>query len=152
MVINFNRQSDESLKKAIESLYITALDVTNNKTNISVNITFVGEKKIKELNNEYRNVNRVTDVLSFPLLQGDEFVEGEMIDKNITTDLGDIVICTKRAKQQAKDYGHSEFREFCFLALHGFLHLLGYDHMTIEDEKVMFNLQDKILKINNIGR
>ena len=69
-----------------------------------------------------------------------------MLDNSITSDIGDIVICRVRTKQQAKEYGHSILREFCFLALHGLLHLLGYDHIQKQDEEVMFPLQRQILQ------
>ena len=142
MVINFNNLRDENLKKNIENIFNIAIDATNTKGNFSVNVTIVGEKTIKNLNNEFRKVDKVTDVLSFPLLEKFEF---EHLTDDLN-DLGDIVICKKRAIFQAKQYGHSYEREMCFLALHGLLHLLGYDHIVSEDEKVMFGLQDKILK------
>lgn len=146
MVINFNNFGDKEVKQKILQIFKIALKETNKKDNVSANITVVGRKKIREMNKEYREVDRVTDVLSFPMLDGCEFDSGEIIDNEITTDLGDIVICKSRAIEQAKEYGHSYQREFCFLALHGFLHILGYDHVIEEDEKIMFSLQDKILK------
>ena len=111
-----------------------------------------GKEKIKELNNEFRNVDRVTDVLSFPLLENDELKGEEMQNESILTDLGDIVICKSRAIKQAQEYGHSIEREICFLSLHGFLHINGYDHIQKEDEMVMFPLQDKILEKAKILR
>ena len=75
-----------------------------------------------------------------------------MHDESIQTELGDIVICKSRAIEQAKEYGHSVERELCFLALHGFLHVLGYDHMQKEDEMIMFPLQDKILNKAHMER
>ena len=137
MTINFNNTKDEVYKQKVKEIFDIASKEIGEKSEISVNITFVGEKKIRELNNEFRQVDRVTDVLSFPMFEADEQKCG---------DIGDIVICTKRAKQQALSFGHSELREFCFLSLHGFLHLMGYDHIEKQDEIVMFNLQDKILK------
>ena len=104
------------------------------------------------MNNEFRKVDRVTDVLSFPLLENNELHDGEMLDENIFTDLGDIVICKSKAIMQAKEFGHSVEREVCFLALHGFLHVLGFDHIEKQDEIVMFNLQDKILKKSQVER
>lgn len=98
-------------------------------------IVFVNNKEIKKLNKDFRNVNKVTDVLSFP--SGEEDY------------LGDVVISLKKAFKQAKTYKHSINREVAFLAVHGYLHLLGYDHETKEDEQVMFNKQEEIL--NNAG-
>ncbi len=152
MIVNFNNFGDKNLKQKITEIYEIALKETHNKSNIVIDVTIVGRNTIKELNREHRNVDRVTDVLSFPLLENDELKSDLMHDENIQTELGDIVICKSRAIEQAKEYGHSLERELCFLALHGFLHVLGYDHMQKEDEMVMFPLQDKILNIANMPR
>lgn len=114
-----------------------------------ISVTIVDENEIKSLNAQYRDKDSVTDVLSFPMLEFDE--DGEMIyddcdfnDGNIV--LGDIVICAKRAKEQAEEYGHSIKREFAFLTVHSMLHLLGYDHEHSEDmEQLMFKKQKEIL-------
>lgn len=152
MIVNFNNFGDKNLKQKITEIYEIALKETHNKSNVVIDVTIVGRNTIKELNREHRNVDRVTDVLSFPLLENDELKSDLMHDENIQTELGDIVICKSRAIEQAKEYGHSLERELCFLALHGFLHVLGYDHMQKEDEMVMFPLQDKILNIANMPR
>lgn len=107
--------------------------------NISFNVIIVDNKKIRELNNQYRNIDRETDVISFALED-----EKEIRCEEIRL-LGDIYISIDKAKSQAEEYNHSLRRELCFLTTHGFLHLLGYDHMNEEDEKIMFNLQDEIL-------
>ena len=104
------------------------------------NIIFVSNDKIQELNKTYRNVDRVTDVISFAL--GD----GEDVSKNPVRVLGDIYIAIDVAYKQASEYGHSRIREVCFLATHGILHLLGYDHMNEDDEKIMFDKQREILE------
>ena len=129
---------------------IENLDTLNNYLNFLVkkrnledaifNIIFVTSEKIHEINKEYRNVDRVTDVISFAL--GDEKEEPSYTDKNV---LGDIYISVDKAIEQSKDYGHSLIRELCFLSIHGLLHLLGYDHIEKEDEKVMFDKQEMIL-------
>ena len=152
MIVNFNNFGDKNLKQKITEIYEIALKETHNKSNIVIDVTIVGRNTIKELNREHRNVDRVTDVLSFPLLENDELKSDLMHNENIQTELGDIVICKSRAIEQAKEYGHSLERELCFLALHGFLHVLGYDHMQKEDEMIMFPLQDKILNIANMPR
>ena len=152
MIVNFNNFANKELKEKIQEIFKIALNQTNTKSNISVNITVVGRNKIKELNSEFRNVNKVTDVLSFPLLDEYDLHNGEILDNSIVTDLGDIVICKSRATEQAQEYGHSFEREFCFLALHGMLHVLGYDHIEKQDEVVMFKLQDEILKIAQMER
>ncbi len=111
-------------------------------------VIFVDKETIHSINRDYRGVDRVTDVISFALHDNDEceFTEESEIE------LGDIFICVDRAIEQASDYGHSVEREIGFLAVHGYLHLCGYDHMTEEDEKVMFARQDEILNKANLKR
>lgn len=109
-------------------------------------IIFVNLEEIHELNKEYRGIDRPTDVISFALEDSDDFeVDGLRV-------LGDIYICIDRMKEQAKEYGHSQMRELSFLTCHGLLHLLGYDHMEKEEEKIMFDKQDKILEELEIMR
>ena len=107
--------------------------------NSSFNIIIVNKDKIKEINKTYRKKDAVTDVISFALTDNEDHIK---LEKTV---LGDIYICLEQAKKQAKEYGHSEIRELCFLSVHGFLHLLGYDHMNEEDEKIMFQKQELIL-------
>ncbi|HIT49815.1 MAG TPA: rRNA maturation RNase YbeY [Candidatus Pelethenecus faecipullorum] len=101
------------------------------------NLIFVTDEEIKRLNQTYRKIDRVTDVLSFALCDD---LENEM--KN---SLGDIFIAVDQARRQASEYGHSLKREMAFLAVHGYLHLLGYDHQTKEEEEQMFAKQEAIL-------
>lgn len=107
--------------------------------NANFSIVFVDEEKIKYLNKNYRNKDSVTDVISFA------FEDNEKVIYNKMRFLGEIYICIPKMKSQALEYGHSEERELAFLTVHGLLHLLGYDHMTKEDEKVMFGLQEELL-------
>ncbi|MFD2046099.1 rRNA maturation RNase YbeY [Ornithinibacillus salinisoli] len=109
-----------------------------------VSISFVDNREIQELNRNYRQKDTPTDVISFAL---QETVEGELnvVGEDLPLVLGDIVISVDQAKEQAKDYEHTLERELGFLAVHGFLHLLGYDHMNEQDEKIMFQRQDEIL-------
>ena len=115
-------------------------------SNASFNIIFVSNEEIHNINKEYRNVGRVTDVISFALED----------NKDITYDnfrlLGDIYIAIDVAYEQAKEYNHSKEREVCFLATHGLLHLLGYDHMKESDEKIMFGKQEELLNAYEIKR
>lgn len=117
---------------------------------VSVSINFVSDEEIQRLNREFRNIDKVTDVLSFPNLNKTsneklkKFRKLADFDTNLLF-LGDIVISKNVAKKQAREYEHSLKREVCFLALHGFLHLLGFDHIKEEDEKIMTKLQSKIL-------
>ena len=109
-------------------------------------IIILDNEKIHEINQEYRGIDRETDVISFAL---EDNMDIEYTDFRL---LGDIYISIDRCYQQASEYGHSREREICFLATHGILHLLGYDHMTPEDEKEMFDLQNKLLDGYNIKR
>ena len=114
--------------------------------NVMFNVIIVDNPKIHEINREYRGIDRETDVISFAL-EDDELIK----DDNVRV-LGDIYISINKAKSQAEEYGHSLKRELCFLTTHGFLHLLGYDHMKKEDEEIMFPLQEKILKEYGVNR
>ena len=107
--------------------------------NATFSIVFVDNEKIQQLNKNYRNIDRVTDVISFA------FEDNAKIVYNNMRFLGEIFICIPRMIEQAKEYGHSEVRELSFLTVHGLLHLLGYDHMKKDDEKIMFELQEVIL-------
>ena len=114
--------------------------------NVIFNIIIVDKEKIQEINKTYRNIDRVTDVISFALEDDDSFVKTDF------RVLGDIYICLDKAIEQAKEYGHSLKREISFLTIHGLLHLLGYDHMTEKDEKEMFGLQEMILNEYGLKR
>lgn len=105
-----------------------------------VNIILVDNKKIHEINKNYRKIDRETDVISFALED-----ENSMINASSYRILGDIYISIDKAKAQATEYGHSFKRELCFLAVHGIYHLLGYDHKTEDEEKVMFQKQEEVL-------
>lgn len=111
-----------------------------------LSIVFVNDEEIKHINREYRGIDKVTDVISFA------FEDNEEIEYNNVRVLGDIYICIPRMLEQADSYGHSEKRELSFLTIHGLLHLLGYDHMTKDDEEKMFALQELILSEQNIER
>ena len=110
------------------------------------NIIFVSNEEIHRINKEYRSTDRVTDVISFALEDNEDIVYDDF------RLLGEIYIAINVAYEQAIEYNHSREREVCFLATHGLLHLLGYDHMEEEEEKEMFSLQEKLLKEFNINR
>jgi probable rRNA maturation factor len=133
--------SDEE-QKEIESLLALAYDFLNQKVDAEVSVSFVDNEEIKTINRDYRGKDTVTDVISFAL----EDEENNLIHEEALRTLGDIIICTDRAKEQAADYGHSYRRELLFLSLHGFLHLLGYDHIEKADEILMNEKQDDILE------
>jgi probable rRNA maturation factor len=130
--IKIDEQSDieRVLKKAIE------LEQTGT---VLFNVILVDNTYIHKLNREYRGIDRPTDVITFALEDNQDITYEDF------RLLGDIYISLDKAKSQAEEYGHTFKREICFLAVHGFLHLLGYDHMKKEEEKVMFDRQELIL-------
>lgn len=125
---------------------------------LALEIVFVGKEEIKQLNAERRSIDAVTDVLSFPTLDG--ICEREISAKDFPYDIdeegnlfiGSIVICTDVAREQAEEYGHSYERELFYLATHGVCHLLGYDHMQEDDKKLMREKEEKVLKKLNLTR
>ena len=116
------------------------------KEKIEFSIIFIDNKKMKTLNKRYRNINKTTDVLTFVLSENED-----IIDRGLEL-LGDIYISIDKAEEQSIEYGHSFLREVSFLMIHGFLHLLGYDHMNIKDERKMFDRQEEILNEYGIKR
>ena len=109
-------------------------------------VDLVDASTIHEINKTYRNVDRETDVISFAF-EDDSSYKKLVSNQDVPRDIGEIFICVDVAKRQAEEYKHSFEREMAFLFVHGLLHLLGYDHMRDEDEKVMFKLQDEIMEI-----
>lgn len=153
MRINFSTlRENQAYHKDIENIYNIVMDELEIKFNFSCNIVDIKPEEIKEMNNKYRGVDRVTDVLSFPMIENIKDIEKEDDYYLGECNIGDIYINPQRVKEQALEYGHSERREYCFLALHGLLHLLGYDHIKKDDEEKMFALQDKIMEKAKIGR
>lgn len=149
------------IKFTIKRLLTGALKYLGQPHNdIEMSISFVSREEIRELNRDIRNVDAVTDVLSFPTVDNPErktlnfsaFALDSINPETGKLNIGDVIICSDVAKEQAYSYGHSLKRELCFLALHGMLHLLGYDHMNEADEKQMFALQDEILAKMHITR
>lgn len=145
--IDYSNEQDklappDDFEKLIEDCARAALLEEEIEDDAEVSVTLVDNARIRELNNEFREIDRETDVLSFPL--GDE--NGFEVDPD--TDailLGDIVISLERARSQAEEYGHGLRREVAFLVTHSLFHLLGYDHLTPEDEAEMFAKQEKVL-------
>ncbi|MBU7593627.1 rRNA maturation RNase YbeY [Metabacillus halosaccharovorans] len=142
-----NELTEEQIK-TVEELLQFAADVEDVSEGAELSVTFVTNERIQEVNREYRDKDQPTDVISFAL---EEMSEGELeiVGGDQPRVLGDIIISIPRAREQAEEYGHSFMRELGFLSVHGLLHLLGYDHMTDSEEKVMFKKQKEIL--NNYG-
>ncbi len=136
-----NRQEkvelDKSLYKILKQVVKECLVLEGKSLDYEISISFVDNEEIRLLNKEYRNIDKVTDVLSFPL------------DENIPVPiplLGDIVISVEKALEQAKTYGHSFVREVAYLTAHSMLHLLGYDHMEKEEKDVMRSKEKEVMK------
>ena len=140
--------TDETQRGEIESLIGFAYAHLDETDDAEISVSFVDEEEIQEINRSYREKDAVTDVISFAMEDEDDNV----IHEDAPRMLGDIIICTDRAKSQAEEYGHSYKRELMFLTLHGFLHLLGYDHMEAAEEKEMNRLQDEILDAFGVTR
>jgi probable rRNA maturation factor len=118
-------------------------------TGTTVSVYFMGNENIREINAEQRDIDRATDVLSFPFLElheGDgEISEYDLNPENGAIMLGDILVSVEKMKEQAKEYGHSDSRELAFLLCHGYLHLMGFDHIEKEDEIKMMTVSEEIL-------
>lgn len=149
MKLIFENETDfdfsQEYMKIITDVIKEALRTENFTDNVEISFTLVNSERIKDINRRFRNIDRVTDVLSFPLLD----FPCEIKDKTHITALGDIMICFERANEQAQEYGHSLKREIGFLTAHSMLHLLGYDHMEPDEERIMFEKQENIL--SNLG-
>ena len=123
-----------------------AFSYLNIKENYEVDVSLVDDETIHQVNRDYRNVDRVTDVISFAF-NDDKDLKDQINSLDVQKMLREILICLPQAKRQAAEIGNSLERELSFLFTHGLLHLLGYDHMTPEDEAIMFPLQEKILSL-----
>lgn len=146
----------EEYQKLVEDVVSFASDYLHYPENRECCISFVSSERIREINRDFRNIDKVTDVISFALDDEDEDMDPirnfMASDENFVTSIGDIIISVDRAKEQAEEYGHSLERELGFLALHGFLHLNGYDHQTEEEEEEMTGLQTEILTAYGLTR
>lgn len=145
--IGIFNETKEEIKELEVIKELLEFSVTKeNLDNVEFNVIIVDNEKIHELNKSYRFIDRPTDVITFALEDNKDFVlEGNRV-------LGDIYISIDKVREQSKEYGHSFIRELSFLSIHGFLHLLGYDHMNEKDEKEMFNRQELILNEFGIKR
>lgn len=164
MTLNLEKEYEGSLEfefeKIAEKVVEEALTYENCPYEAEINLLLTTDEEIRKMNLQFRDIDRATDVLSFPMLEygrpGD-FSAAEADDACFDPDsgeleLGDIVISVPRMKLQAKEYGHGELREYAFLIAHSMLHLMGYDHMTEEEAKVMEQKQEEILEHLGITR
>lgn len=152
--IDYSNEQDKlsppnDFEKLVEDCARAALEEEEIEDDAEVSVTLVDNVRIRELNAEFREIDRETDVLSFPLGDNEGFEADPDTDAIL---LGDIVISLEKAAAQAEEYGHSFRREVAFLITHSLFHLLGYDHMTPEEETEMFAKQEKVLEKLGITR
>ncbi len=141
---------EETVKKVFDKCFEEE-KIEDSKLYITV--TFTNPENIQKINKEYRNIDKATDVLSFPMFEKKE-LENKIQEKDFVHEdiLGDIVISIEKVKEQAKEYGHSFERELSYMLVHGFYHLMGYDHIEEEDKKEMRQKEEKILEQLKIVR
>ncbi len=148
--IEQNEEYELIVKKVLEKCF---QEEQLDKTKLVVEITLTTPEHIREINKEYRNIDKSTDVLSFPMFEKEDLEKGIKNNKFQEEDvLGDIVISIQRVKEQAEEYGHSFERELSYMIVHGFYHLMGYDHIKEEDKVQMRKKEKTVLKILNILR
>ena len=142
-----NEKYEKIVKKVLEQCFKEE-DMLDSK--LYITITFTTPQNIKEINKKYRNIDKATDVLSFPMFEKDE-LETKIKNKDYVCEdvLGDIIISIEKVQEQAEEYGHSFERELSYMIVHGFYHLMGYDHIKEEDKKVMRPKEEKVL--NRLG-
>lgn len=148
--IDTNDEYEKTIKKVVDKCF----EVENlQNTNLYISITLTNPEEIKTINKQYRNINKATDVLSFPMFEKDE-LETKIKNKDYVCEdvLGDIIISIEKVQEQAEEYGHSFERELSYMIVHGFYHLMGYDHIKEEDKKVMRPKEEKVLNDLKIKR
>ena len=147
--IDENKEYDEVIKKVLSQCF---KEENLENSNLWITVTFTTPRKIQEINKEYRGIDKATDVLSFPMFEKDELDE-KIAKKDFENEdiLGDIVISVEKVKEQAIEYGHSFERELSYMLVHGFYHLMGYDHIKEEDKKIMRPKEEHILETLKIS-
>ena len=142
-----NEQYESTIKKVLKECYEVE-NLVNSK--LIITVTFTTPENIRKINNKYRNIDRATYVLSFPMFEKDELdkkiKEQDFICEDV---LGDIIISVEKVEEQAKEYGHSFERELSYMVVHGFYHLMGYDHIEEKDKVIMRPKEEKVL--NRLG-
>lgn len=142
-----NKKLEELINKVLEECFKTE---KIDSYNLYISVTLTNPEYIRKLNKEYRQIDKETDVLSFPMFEKDEIKSLENLEFEET--LGDIVISVQRVEEQAKEYGHSFERELAYMVVHGFYHLMGEDHMNDEEKEVMRTKEENVLNKLNIVR
>lgn len=148
-------QQDINYEKLIKTVIETCMKEERlNNLNYYISVTLTNPDEIKKINNEYRNINKETDVLSFPMFEKDEvdLIRKDQEKSKVEEVLGDIVISIERVEKQAIEYGHSFERELSYMVVHGFYHIIGYDHMEDADKAIMREKEEHILNLLNQKR
>lgn len=144
-------EENKEYENVVEKVLNKCFEVENLlSSNLYIGIMFTNPENIRKINKEHRNIDKETDVLSFPMFEKDEI---EFLKENVVEDtLGDIIISIQRVKEQAEEYGHSFERELAYMLVHGFYHLMGEDHMEEDEKACMREKEEKVLSILNITR
>lgn len=155
-IISSNEQEkyeiSEELMKKIESVIKECENEEEIFFDNEISITFTDNENIRQINNDYRQKDVETDVLSFPIYEKCELDEEKNIESDFIRPLGDIVISMEKADEQSKDFGHSFEREVCYLVCHSMFHLMGYDHIQEDEKKIMREKEEKVMDKLNITR
>ncbi len=153
--INYNNiEENEEYNKIIHTVIKKCFEEEGlDKLKIYINIILTNPEEIRKINKEYRNIDKETDCLSFPMFEKEEIEKLIREKENVTLDiLGDVVVSITRVYEQAKEYNHSFERELAYMIVHGFYHLMGYDHMEEEEKTIMREKEEHILQNLNITR
>ena len=146
-------EENEEYVKLIESIAKQAFrEEKMDKLNLYLHVILTNPNHIQETNQTYRHINQPTDVLSFPMFEKEEIEDMRLQGNPIEQPLGDIMISIPRVKEQAEEYGHSFKRELAYMVIHGFYHLMGYDHMEAAEKEKMRSKEENVLKKLNINR
>ena len=143
---------DEWTSDTMNKAFILALESEGIDAPCDISVSFVDLEEIHTLNRDYRAVDRPTDVLSFPMYERGEIPDSSQLFEGETLELGDVVICKDKAKEQAEEFGHSYERELIYLFVHSVFHLLGYDHEEDEDKKEMRAHEEQVMESLGILR
>ena len=142
--INSNNNYNQIIEKVIKKCYE---EENLEKSKLEINIILTNKENIHKINKQYRNMDKPTDVLSFPMFEKEE-IEQKIQNEEFEHEdiLGDIIICIQKVEEQAQEYGHSFERELSYMVVHGFYHLMGYDHIKEEDKQLMRKKEENILQ------
>ena len=145
---------DSALQKTLSDIIVYAMKTEHFTGDYEVSLSVVSADQIRELNANFRQIDRITDVLSFPMYEREELdeIEEKKEYEDYEVNIGDIVLCYDRAAKQAEEYGHSLKREICYLVTHSIFHLLGYDHMEEEEKQMMRTREEQVLSHFHILR